>query len=101
MPVLSDSGAADRSSIASFQKYFTGYYDGILPEDEIRQQYQITATGAIGDRIGHPIANKADTTLTDAARSAPPAALSVSPNQQACRPLSLPETKGRFAVRRI
>jgi hypothetical protein len=52
--------AADRSSIASFQKYFTGYYGGILPEDEIRQQYQITATGAIGDRIGHPIANKAN-----------------------------------------
>ena len=49
---------ADRSSIASFQKYFIGYYGGILPEDEIRQQYQITATGAIGDRIGHPIANK-------------------------------------------
>jgi len=52
--------AADRSSIASFQKYFTGYYGGILPEDEIRQQYQITATGAIGDRIGQPIANKAN-----------------------------------------
>jgi len=26
---------ADRSSIAAFQKYFTGYYGGILPEDEI------------------------------------------------------------------
>jgi non-heme chloroperoxidase len=51
---------ADRSSIAAFQRYFTGYYGGILPEDEIRQQYQITATGAIGDRIGHPIANKAN-----------------------------------------
>ncbi|AEU38263.1 alpha/beta hydrolase fold protein [Granulicella mallensis MP5ACTX8] len=51
---------ADRSSIASFQKYFTGYYGGILPEDEIRQQYQITATGAVGNRIGHPIPNKAN-----------------------------------------
>jgi len=44
----------------SFQKYFTGYYGGILPEDEIRQRYQITATGAIGDRIGHPVADKAN-----------------------------------------
>jgi non-heme chloroperoxidase len=51
---------ADRSSIAAFQKYFTGYYGGILPEDEIRQLYQITAAGAVGDRLGHPIANKAN-----------------------------------------
>lgn len=50
----------DRSSIAAFQKYFTGYYGGILPEDEIRQLYQITATGAVGERLGHPIANKVD-----------------------------------------
>ncbi len=51
---------ADRSSIAAFQKYFTGYYGGILPEDEIRQIYQITSTGAVGERLGHPIANKAN-----------------------------------------
>jgi non-heme chloroperoxidase len=50
----------DRSSIAAFQKYFTGYYGGILPEDEIRQLYQITAAGAVGKRLEHPIANKAD-----------------------------------------
>jgi non-heme chloroperoxidase len=50
----------DRSSIAAFQKYFTGYYGGILPEDEIRQLYQITSTGAVGERLGHPIANKVD-----------------------------------------
>jgi len=51
---------ANRSSIAAFQKYFTGYYGGIMPEDEIRQLYQITAAGAVGERLGHPIANKAD-----------------------------------------
>jgi non-heme chloroperoxidase len=51
---------ADRSSVAAFQKYFTGYYGGILPEDETRQLYQITATGAVGERLGRPIANKAD-----------------------------------------
>jgi non-heme chloroperoxidase len=50
----------DRSGIAAFQKYFAGYYGGILPEDEIRQLYQITATGAVGERLGHPIANKVD-----------------------------------------
>ena len=50
----------DRSSVAAFQKYFTGYYGGILPEDEIRQLYQITATGTVGERLGHPIANKID-----------------------------------------
>ena len=49
---------ADRSSIAAFQKYFTGYYGGILPEDEIRQIYQITSTGAVGERLGHPIAKE-------------------------------------------
>jgi len=51
---------ADRSSIAAFQSYFTGYYGGILPEDEIRQLYKITATGAVGERLAHPIVNKAD-----------------------------------------
>jgi non-heme chloroperoxidase len=50
----------DRSSIAAFQKYFIGYYGGILPEDEIRQLYQITAAGAVGQRLGHPTADKAD-----------------------------------------
>jgi non-heme chloroperoxidase len=53
-------GDADRSSIAAFQKYFIGYYGGIMPEDEIRQSYRITATGAIGDPIRHPILNKVD-----------------------------------------
>jgi non-heme chloroperoxidase len=48
----------DRSSIASFQKYFTGYYGGILPDDEIRQLYRITPTGAVGERLAQPIANK-------------------------------------------
>jgi non-heme chloroperoxidase len=44
---------ADLSSIIAFQKYFTGYYGGILPEDEIRQLYQITADGAVGGRLVH------------------------------------------------
>ena len=51
---------SDRSSVAAFQKYFTGYYGGILPEDEIRQHYRITATGAVGERIEHPIPNKVE-----------------------------------------
>ena len=46
--------ASDRSSIAKFQRYFVGYYGGILPEDEIRQLYRITADGAVGARIVHP-----------------------------------------------
>ena len=49
---------ADRSSIAAFQKYFIGYYGGILPEDEIRQQYQIAADGSIGARIVPPSAKR-------------------------------------------
>jgi non-heme chloroperoxidase len=75
--------AADRSSIASFQKYFTGYYGGILPEDEIRQQYQIKATGAIGDRIGHPIANKADETEKERFSTLDTRALVIIPFPQA------------------
>ena len=51
---------ADRSSIAAYQKYFTGYYGGILPEDEIRQHHQITGIGAVGEPLGHPIANQAN-----------------------------------------
>ena len=42
---------ADLASIAAFQKYFAGYYGGILPEDEIRQHYRINADGSIGDRL--------------------------------------------------
>ena len=45
---------ADLSSIAAFQKYFTGYYGGIFPEEEIRQHYQIKADGSVGDRLTHP-----------------------------------------------
>jgi len=51
---------SDRSSVAAFQKYLAGYYGGILPEDEIRQHYRITASGAVGERIEHPIPNKVD-----------------------------------------
>jgi non-heme chloroperoxidase len=49
---------SDRSNIAMFQKYFVGYYGGILPEDEIRQLYQITADGAVGARIVRPSAKR-------------------------------------------
>jgi len=49
---------ADRSSIATFQKYFVGYYGGIMPEDEIRQRYQITTDGAVGARIVRPTAKR-------------------------------------------
>ncbi len=45
---------ADRSSIAAFQQYFAGYYGGMLPEEEVRQQYHITPEGAVGDRLTHP-----------------------------------------------
>ena len=45
---------ADLSSIAAFQKYFAGYYGGILPGEEIRQHYQIKADGSVGDRLTHP-----------------------------------------------
>ncbi len=48
----------DRSSIAAFQNYFVGYYGGIMPEDEIRQKYQIAATGAVGERISHASPNR-------------------------------------------
>ncbi len=50
---------ADRSSIAAFQKYFAGYYGGIMPEEEIRQHYQITADGSVGDRLAHPSPTRA------------------------------------------
>lgn len=50
---------ADLSSIAAFQKYFAGYYGGVLPEEEIRQHYQITANGAVGDRLGNSSTTRA------------------------------------------
>jgi hypothetical protein len=50
--------AADRSNIAAYQKYFTGYYGGIMPEDEIRQLYRISSSGAVGEWLGHPFATK-------------------------------------------
>ena len=31
-----------------------------MPEDEIRQHYRITATGAVGERIEQPIPNRVD-----------------------------------------
>ena len=45
---------ADLSTIAAYQRYFAGYYGGILPEEEIRQHYQIKADGSVGDRLAHP-----------------------------------------------
>ncbi len=45
---------ADLSSIAAFQKYFAGYYGGTIPEEEIRQHYQIMADGSVGNRLTHP-----------------------------------------------
>lgn len=50
---------ADLSSIAAFQNYFAGYYGGVLPEEEIRQHYQITADGAVGDRLGNSSTTRA------------------------------------------
>lgn len=50
---------ADLSSIAAFQNYFAGYYGGVLPEEEIRQLYQITADGAVGDRLGNSSTTRA------------------------------------------
>ena len=44
----------DLASVAAFQKYFSGYYGGILPEEEIRQHYQIRADGSVGDRLPQP-----------------------------------------------
>jgi non-heme chloroperoxidase len=50
---------ADLSSIAAFQKYFAGYYGGTLPEDEIRQHYQIMADGSVGNQLTHPASARA------------------------------------------
>lgn len=51
---------ADLSSIVAFQKYFAGYYGGTLPEEEIRQHYQIRADGSVGDRLPQPSNSRAN-----------------------------------------
>ena len=44
---------ADLASVTTFQRYFAGYYGGILPEEEIRQHYRINTDGSVGDRLTH------------------------------------------------
>jgi pimeloyl-ACP methyl ester carboxylesterase len=50
---------ADRASIAAYQQYMKGYFGGIEPASEVRELYNITDTGAVGEGRGNRFANQA------------------------------------------
>lgn len=49
---------ADLASIYAFQNYMKGYFGGIIPEAEVRQDFRITEDGRIGEWLGHGYASQ-------------------------------------------
>jgi non-heme chloroperoxidase len=50
--------AGDLTSISAFQSYMKGYYGGIVPESEVRQNFRIGEDGTVGEWLGHGYANQ-------------------------------------------
>jgi non-heme chloroperoxidase len=50
--------ASDLASISAFQNYMKGYYGGIIPEVEVRQNFRIGEDGRVGEWLGHGYANQ-------------------------------------------
>ena len=44
---------SDRTSISAFQSYMKGYFGGIIPEAEVRQDFRIGQDGRVGEWLGH------------------------------------------------
>jgi hypothetical protein len=50
--------ASDLASISAFQSYVKGYYGGIIPESEVRQNFRIGEDGRVGEFLGHGYASQ-------------------------------------------
>jgi len=50
--------ASDLASISAFQSYMTGYFGGIMPESEVRQDFRIGEDGRVGEWLGHGYPNQ-------------------------------------------
>jgi non-heme chloroperoxidase len=50
--------ASDLASISAFQGYMKGYFGGIIPESEVRQDFRIGEDGRVGDWLGHGYPNQ-------------------------------------------
>lgn len=49
---------SDLASISAFQSYMKGYYGGIIPESEVRQNFRIGEDGRVGEFLGHASASQ-------------------------------------------
>ena len=50
--------AGDLASISDFQSYMKGYFGGIIPESEVRQDFRIGEDGKVGEWLGHGYPNQ-------------------------------------------
>jgi pimeloyl-ACP methyl ester carboxylesterase len=50
--------ASDLASISAFQSYMKGYFGGIIPESEVRQDFRIGEDGRVGEWLGHGYPNQ-------------------------------------------
>jgi non-heme chloroperoxidase len=50
--------ASDLASISAFQSYMKGYFGGIIPESEVRQDFRIGDDGRVGEWLGHGYPNE-------------------------------------------
>lgn len=50
--------AEDLASISALQSYMKGYFGGIIPEAEVRQDFRIGEDGRVGEWLGHGYANQ-------------------------------------------
>ena len=50
--------ASDLASVSAFQSYMKGYFGGIIPEAEVRQDFRIGEDGSVGEWLGHGYANQ-------------------------------------------
>jgi non-heme chloroperoxidase len=50
--------ASDLASISAFQSYMKGYFGGIIPESEVRQDFRIGEEGRVGEWLGRGYPNQ-------------------------------------------
>lgn len=50
--------AGDLASVSALQSYMKGYFGGIIPEAEVRQDFRIGEDGRVGEWLGHGYANQ-------------------------------------------
>jgi non-heme chloroperoxidase len=50
--------ASDLASISALQRYMKGYFGGVIPEAEVRQDFRIGEDGRVGEWLGHGYVNQ-------------------------------------------